>query len=86
MPEAVNASRYPGTNNLLLCIRFWHQFVIKSERALKRIAPIERYYISAPKREDCRKELIKRSYEIDTKLKIVKREFKNGLYIEELLK
>jgi len=62
------------------------QYVIKSERALKRIVPIERYYISLPEREDCRKELIERSYEIDTKLKIAKREFKNGLYIEELLK
>ena len=27
-----------------------------------------------------------RSYEIDTKLKLAKREFKTGLYIEEILK
>ena len=62
------------------------QYVIKSEKALERIIPIERYYLSLPEREDCRKELIERSYEIDTKLKLAKREFKDGLYIEELLK
>jgi hypothetical protein len=62
------------------------QYVIKSEKALERIVPIERYYLSLPEREDCRKELIERSYEIDTKLKLAKREFKDGLYIEELLK
>ena len=27
-----------------------------------------------------------RGYEIDTKLKLAKREFRNGLYIEEMLK
>lgn len=30
--------------------------------------------------------MIERGYEIDTKLKLTKREFKTGLYIEELLK
>ncbi len=29
---------------------------------------------------------IERSFEIDTKLKLTKREFKTGLYIEEILK
>ncbi len=29
---------------------------------------------------------IERSFEIDTKLKLAKREFKTGLYIEEILK
>ena len=37
------------------------------------MVPIDRYYISLPEREDCRKELIERSYEIDTKLKIAKK-------------
>lgn len=62
------------------------QYVIKSEKALKRIVPIERYYLSAPERENCRKEMVERSHEIDTKLKLAKREFKDGLYIEDLLK
>lgn len=30
--------------------------------------------------------MIERGYEIDTKLKLAKRELKTGLYIEELLK
>lgn len=62
------------------------QYIIKTERALKKCMPIERYYLSAPERDDCRKSLIERGYLIDTKLKLAKREFKEGLYIEELLK
>ncbi len=62
------------------------QYIIKTEKALKRCIPVERYYLSVPERDDCRKSLIERSYEIDTKLKLAKREFKDGLYIEELLK
>lgn len=62
------------------------QYIIKTDRALKKLVPIERYYLSVPEREDCRRALIERSYEIDTKLKLAKREFKSGLYIEELLK
>ena len=62
------------------------QYIIKTERALKKCIPIERYYLSGPEREDCRKALAERGYEIDTKLKFAKREFKEGLYIEELLK
>jgi hypothetical protein len=42
--------------------------------------------LSVPERKDCRSALIERGYEIDTKLKLAKREFKTGLYIEELLK
>ena len=62
------------------------QFIIKTEKALKKLVPIEKYFLSVPEREDCKNALIERGYEIDTKLKLVKREFKNGLYIEELLK
>ncbi len=62
------------------------QYIIKTERALKECIPIEKYYLSVPEREDCREALRERGYEIDTKLKLAKREFKAGLYIEELLK
>ena len=62
------------------------QYVIKSEKALERLIPIEKYYLCLPEREDCRRSLIERGYEIDTKLKLAKREFRNGLYIEEILK
>jgi hypothetical protein len=62
------------------------QYIIKTERALRKCVPVERYYLSVPEREDCRKALIERGYEIDTKLKLAKREYKDGLYIEELLK
>ena len=62
------------------------QYIIKTDKALKNLIPIEKYYLSVPEREDCRKALIERGYEIDTKLKLAKRQFKTGLYIEELLK
>ena len=62
------------------------QYIFKTDRALKNLIPIERYYLSAPEREDCRRALVLRGYEIDTKLKLAKREFRSGLFIEELLK
>ena len=62
------------------------QYVFRTDKALRNLVPIERYYLSLPEREDCRSALIERGYEIDTKLKLAKREFKTGLYIEELLK
>ena len=62
------------------------QYIFKTDKALKNLIPIERYYLSVPEREDCKRALIERGYKIDTKLKLSKREFKTGLYIEELLK
>ena len=62
------------------------QYIIKTDKALRRCVPVEKYYLSLPEREDCRRTLIERGYEIDTKLKLAKREFRDGLYIEELLK
>ena len=61
------------------------QYILKTDRALKKCIPIEKYYLSVPEREACRETLIERSYAIDTKFKLAKREFRNGLYIEELL-
>ena len=72
--------------HLLSASRLGLQYIIKTDRALENLVPIERYYLSVPEREDCRNALIERGYEIDTKLKLAKREFKTGLYIEELLK
>ena len=60
------------------------QYIFKSDKALSNLIPIEKYYLSKPEREDCRKRLIERGFEIDTKLKLAKREFKSGLYIEEI--
>ena len=62
------------------------QYIFKTEKALNQLEQIERYYLCKQEREDCRKVLNERSFEIDTKLKLAKREFKNGLYVEELLK
>lgn len=62
------------------------QYVIKTDRALKNLVPLEKFYLSVPEREDCKSSLAERGYEIDTKLKLAKREFRSGLYIEEVLK
>ncbi len=62
------------------------QFIFKTEKALQNLVPIEKFYLSKPEREECRRFLNERSYEIDTKLKLAKRQFKTGMYIEEILK
>lgn len=62
------------------------QFIFRAEKSLQNLVPLEKLYLSNPEREECRRVLNERSYEIDTKLKLAKREFKTGLYIEEILK
>lgn len=62
------------------------QYVFKTDKALSKLKPLERYFLCEPERKDCVKRLDERGYEIDTKLKLAKREFRTGLYIEELLK
>ncbi len=62
------------------------QYVFKTNRALNSLVPIERYYLSTEEKKDYVKILNERSYEINTKLKLSKREFKNGLFIEEILR
>ncbi len=62
------------------------QFIFRTETALKNLVPIEKLYLCNPERDNCRRVLNERSYEIDTKLKLAKREFKTGLYIEEILR
>lgn len=62
------------------------QYVFKTDKAIDRLIPVERYYISKPEREDCKTRLIERGFEIDTKLKLAKRKYKTGLYIEEILR
>ncbi len=61
------------------------QYVIKTKKALNQLIPIEKYFVFEPERKDCEKWSIERGHEIDTKLKLAKREYRNGLYIEELL-
>lgn len=64
--------------------RLGMQYIFKTDKALKKLVPIEKYYLCTREREECTRKLNERSYEIDTKLKLAKREFKSGLYIEEL--
>jgi len=60
------------------------QYIFKTDKALSKLIPIEKYYLCIPERDECKKMLIERGFEIDTKLKLAKREFKTGLYIEEI--
>ena len=62
------------------------QYVLKTEKAINKLMPIEKYFISSAERENINKKIIERSFDIDTKLKLAKREYRNGLYIEEILK
>ena len=62
------------------------QYIFKTQRALKQIVPIEKYYLCQEEKDDTIKKLSMRTLEIETKLKLSKREFREGLFIEELLK
>jgi hypothetical protein len=62
------------------------QYIFKTEKSIEKISPIERYCLCQEEKNDCIKKLSQRTLEIETKLKLAKREFSNGLYIEELLK
>ncbi len=62
------------------------QFIFKTEKAFAEFSANRKVLFIGSERKDCRKVLNERSYEIDTKLKLAKREFKTGLYIEEILK
>jgi len=64
--------------------RLGFQYIFKTEMALEKLIPIEKYYLCRPERIECKKLLIERGFEIDTKLRLAKREFKTGLYIEEI--
>lgn len=61
-------------------------YIFKTDKAINQLEPIERYYLSNPEKEECKKKSEERGFEIDTKLKLAKREYKTGLYIEEILK
>ena len=60
------------------------QYIFRTDKALSNLTPIERYYLCKYEREECIRTLNDRSYEIDTKLKLAKREFRSGAYIEEI--
>ena len=62
------------------------QYIFKTQKALKQIVPIEKYYFCQEEKDDTIKKLSMRTLEIETKLKLSKREFREGLFIEELLK
>ena len=62
------------------------QIVLKTKKALNSLKAIEKYYLCQQEKDSYIKFLSYRTNEIETKLKMAKREYKNGLYIEELLK
>lgn len=62
------------------------QYIFKTQKALEQIVPIEKYYLCQEEKDDTIKKLSMRTLEIETKLKLSKREFREGLFIEELLK
>lgn len=61
------------------------QIVIRTEKALSQLTPIEKYYLCESEKTDSLQSLNKRADEIETKLKMAKRDFRNGMFIEELL-
>lgn len=62
------------------------QYVLKTDKAINKLKPIEKYYLSESEKRDCQNLLVNRSAQINTKLNLSKRQYKDGLYIEEILK
>ncbi|MBR6071989.1 MAG: DUF3990 domain-containing protein [Acholeplasmatales bacterium] len=62
-----------------------NQVVIKSEKALNNLKFVEKYYVSKPEKQFYIGLLNQRSELIETKLKLAKREYRDGKYIEEVL-
>ncbi len=62
------------------------QFVLKTKKALSNLKAIEKYYICQPEKDSYIQFLENRTNEIETKLKMAKREYRDGLFIEEILK
>lgn len=66
--------------------RLGAQYIVKTEKALHALEPIEKYYLCSQEKMDCQEKQKQRAGEIDTKLKLARREYKTGLFVEELLK
>ena len=62
------------------------QYILKTKKAISKLHPIEKYYLCTPEKEDYINFLNTRTSEIDVTLKEARREYRNGLFIEELLK
>ena len=62
------------------------QFVLKTNKSLNNLKVIEKYYLCQQEKDSYIEFLNNRANEIETKIKMAKREYRNGLYIEELLK
>lgn len=63
-----------------------NQYVIKSNKALNKLTVIEKYYVSNLEKEEALNKLINRVNDIDENLKLNKRKYREGQYIEEILK
>lgn len=76
--EAIHSLASSGLGN---------QYVLKSEKAISKLTEIERLFVSSEEKRSIDNMMVERANEIDTKLKITKREFRGkGQYIDELLK
>ena len=61
------------------------QYVIKTDKALKHLKPLEKLYLSKKEKEESHQKLSERASFIDNKIKTAKRNYKDGKYIEEIL-
>ena len=62
-----------------------NQYILKTDKAINSLKAIEKYYISQNEKAFYIKNLNQRTEMIETKLKLSKREYIVGLYIEEIL-
>jgi len=62
------------------------QYILKTTKAINNLKPQERFYLSSYEKVQEKINQTTRSMEVDTKLKLCMRKYKDGLYIDEVLK
>lgn len=72
--------------NCLSAFNLGREYVFKSDRAIAKLESIERYYLCILEKEDSKLKNSELSFQMDTQLKIMQREYRTGMYVEEVLK
>ena len=72
--------------NCLSAFNLGREYAFKSDRAIAKLESIERYYLCILAKEDSKLKNSELSFQMDTQLKLMQREYRTGMYVEEVLK
>lgn len=72
--------------NCLSVFNLGREYVFKNDKAIDKLESIERYYLCTLEKEDSKLKNSELSFQMDTQLKLMQREYRTGMYVEEILK